>query len=48
MSRRKVIVPGSNLGGSTADLAVDRSHATKLGFGKYFMWKMRHGYVGLP
>jgi hypothetical protein len=23
-------------------------HAAKLAFEKYFLWKMRHGYVGLP
>ncbi len=25
-----------------------QSHALKVGFEKYFMWKMRHGYVTLP
>ena len=25
-----------------------QAHAMKLGFEKYFMWKMRHGYVQLP
>ena len=25
-----------------------QSHAAKLAFEKYFLWKMRHGYVGLP
>jgi sulfide:quinone oxidoreductase len=24
------------------------AHAMKLGFEKYFLWKARHGYVGLP
>jgi sulfide:quinone oxidoreductase len=25
-----------------------QSHAMKLAFEKYFLWKARHGYVGLP
>jgi sulfide:quinone oxidoreductase len=25
-----------------------QSHAAKIAFEKYFMWKTRHGYVGLP
>jgi sulfide:quinone oxidoreductase len=25
-----------------------QAHATKLAFEKYFLWKSRHGYVGLP
>src|SRR5499425_381726 len=25
-----------------------QAHAMKLGFEKYFLWKTRHGYVGLP
>jgi sulfide:quinone oxidoreductase len=25
-----------------------QSHAAKVAFEKYFLWKMRHGYVGLP
>jgi sulfide:quinone oxidoreductase len=25
-----------------------QAHAMKLGFEKYFLWKARHGYVGLP
>jgi len=25
-----------------------QAHAMKLGFEKYFLWKMRHGYVQLP
>ena len=25
-----------------------QSHAAKIAFEKYFLWKMRHGYVGLP
>jgi len=25
-----------------------QSHALKLGFEKYFLWKTRHGYLNLP
>jgi sulfide:quinone oxidoreductase len=25
-----------------------QSHAMKLAFEKYFLWKARHGYVNLP
>ncbi|HEY6935025.1 MAG TPA: hypothetical protein VI452_16615 [Marmoricola sp.] len=25
-----------------------QAHLMKLGFEKYFLWKMRHGYVQLP
>ena len=25
-----------------------QSHAAKVAFEKYFLWKTRHGYVGLP
>jgi sulfide:quinone oxidoreductase len=25
-----------------------QAHAMKLAFEKYFLWKSRHGYVGLP
>lgn len=25
-----------------------QNHAMKVGFEKYFLWKMKHGYVGLP
>jgi sulfide:quinone oxidoreductase len=25
-----------------------QSHAVKVPFEKYFLWKTRHGYVGLP
>jgi sulfide:quinone oxidoreductase len=25
-----------------------QAHAMKLAFEKYFLWKTRHGYVGLP
>ncbi len=25
-----------------------QSHAAKIAFEKYFMWKSRHGYVNLP
>jgi sulfide:quinone oxidoreductase len=25
-----------------------QAHLMKLGFEKYFLWKMRHGYVHLP
>jgi sulfide:quinone oxidoreductase len=34
--KRGVLIPGP------------QSHAAKVAFEKYFLWKTRHGYVGLP
>jgi sulfide:quinone oxidoreductase len=34
--KRGVMIPGP------------QSHAAKLAFEKYFLWKARHGYVKLP
>ncbi len=34
--KRAVLIPGP------------QSHAAKIAFEKYFLWKSRHGYVGLP
>jgi hypothetical protein len=31
-----------------AGAAGQQSHAAKIAFEKYFLWKMRHGYVKLP
>ena len=34
--KHEVLIPGP------------QSHAAKVAFAKYFLWKTRHGYVGLP
>jgi hypothetical protein len=58
MSNKKVLVLGGNFAGLTAGISVKhkhgvmipgpQNHAAKIAFEKYFLWKMRNGYVGMP